>query len=169
MMAAWAKALTTDFACASSIAGPVVGPVIGGYLCQTGWRSNYYLLLGVVGVSVLSVIFFLPETYVRPVLSSWSFDRSKADPDIPLIVRCHPSQARRASSQGHRGRVFHDGTGAPPQASLRNAQDQPPSSLGDACARAYHCTLLCECNGCNTLAPIVSRSRAAGNPEWGKP
>ncbi|KAK9692450.1 Dityrosine transporter 1 [Basidiobolus ranarum] len=43
--------------------GPIIGPVIGGFMSATiGWRHIFYLIAGLGGASLLSIIFFLPET-----------------------------------------------------------------------------------------------------------
>lgn len=49
-------------------AGPVVGPVVAGYLVSVGWRWPYYLLLIITGVSFLLNLFFLKETYAPVIL-----------------------------------------------------------------------------------------------------
>ncbi|WWD19342.1 hypothetical protein CI109_103801 [Kwoniella shandongensis] len=48
--------------------GPVIGPVIAGFLTVKGWRANYYLLLGISGAAWLLTTFFLPETYAVVIL-----------------------------------------------------------------------------------------------------
>ncbi|NGX38248.1 MAG: Bicyclomycin resistance protein [Chlamydiae bacterium] len=44
--------------------GPIIAPLIGGYLTTYfGWSSNFYFLMIFSGLFALSVFFFLPETH----------------------------------------------------------------------------------------------------------
>lgn len=48
--------------------GPCLGPVMAGYLSAEGWRSNYYLLLGISGSACVVAAAALPETYAVVLL-----------------------------------------------------------------------------------------------------
>ncbi|EAW13822.1 MFS transporter [Aspergillus clavatus NRRL 1] len=52
----------------SPFIGPELGPLVGGFINQfTTWRWTFYVLLIWTGVLLVSLIFFVPETY-HPVL-----------------------------------------------------------------------------------------------------
>ncbi|EXJ93232.1 hypothetical protein A1O3_01789 [Capronia epimyces CBS 606.96] len=54
---------------ASPFIGPGVGPIIGGFInYNTSWRWSYYVLLIWSGVMLVTIIFFVPETYMPVVL-----------------------------------------------------------------------------------------------------
>ncbi|KAJ6141653.1 hypothetical protein N7470_010043 [Penicillium chermesinum] len=53
---------------ASPFVGPEIGPLVGGFINQyTSWRWTFWVLMIWTGVILISVIFFVPETY-HPVL-----------------------------------------------------------------------------------------------------
>lgn len=88
--------------------GPVVGPIIAGYLSAAGWRWNYYLMIIIVGVSWLAAAFFLPETYVNELLFSFE----------DICLTCWTSLGRGASPETRakvarrdRRSRLHDGAG----------------------------------------------------------
>lgn len=57
----------------SSFMGPALGPVVGGYIGQSphiSWRWVEWVTLIMSGLTLLSVIFFLPESY-SPVMLKW--------------------------------------------------------------------------------------------------
>ncbi|KAB8336668.1 hypothetical protein FH972_020979 [Carpinus fangiana] len=57
-------------ACINKALGPVLGPIIGGYLTQClGWRWVFYLLAIIVGVLTVSSGFLMRETYAPVILS----------------------------------------------------------------------------------------------------
>ncbi|KIY72418.1 MFS general substrate transporter [Cylindrobasidium torrendii FP15055 ss-10] len=52
-----------------AVAGPITGPVIGGFAAQAnGWRWPQYELLWISGFSLLCLSFLLPETYGPTIL-----------------------------------------------------------------------------------------------------
>lgn len=54
----------------TSYAGPIVGPIIGAYLPQIGFRWADWIALIISGAILVYVFLFQPETY-RPVLLGW--------------------------------------------------------------------------------------------------
>ncbi|KAI1397360.1 MFS general substrate transporter [Hypoxylon fuscum] len=59
--------MTGLFACI--FLGPVIGPVIGGFLAQAvGWRWVFWLLTIVSGVSTIIAFFFLTESHAETIL-----------------------------------------------------------------------------------------------------
>jgi len=63
----------------AAFTGPVVGPVIGGYIAQhlDTWRWTEWITLIMSGLVLFLVIFFLPETY-PPVLLKWKAKHLRA-------------------------------------------------------------------------------------------
>ncbi len=61
-----------------SIAGPSVGPIIGGYLTPAaGWRWDFWLMAIVSGAVAILVIPTMPETYAYVVLDRQTRRRNK--------------------------------------------------------------------------------------------
>jgi MFS family permease len=54
----------------TSYAGPIVGPIIGAYLPQIGFRWADWIAMILAGGTLVVVFFFQPETY-KPVLLGW--------------------------------------------------------------------------------------------------
>ncbi|KAF4603947.1 hypothetical protein EYR40_001122 [Pleurotus pulmonarius] len=53
--------------------GPIVGPIIGGYLAQSpslGWRFNFWLMMMLSAATLITGFLLTPETYT-PVLLRW--------------------------------------------------------------------------------------------------
>ncbi|GAA6014861.1 hypothetical protein JCM11491_002140 [Sporobolomyces phaffii] len=54
---------------ASTFLGPVVGPVLSGFINQhTNWRVTWYTLLGWGGLELCALVLFVPETFLPAVL-----------------------------------------------------------------------------------------------------
>lgn len=52
-----------------AVAGPITGPVVGGFAAQAnGWRWPQYELLWITGFSLIFLLLLLPETYEPTIL-----------------------------------------------------------------------------------------------------
>ena len=54
---------------AASFLGPVVAPIVGGFICQyTSWRWNFWVVLILSAACYAAMLVFLPETYAPKLL-----------------------------------------------------------------------------------------------------
>ncbi len=52
-----------------AVAGPITGPVIGGFAAQAnGWRWPQYELIWIAGFALIFLLLLLPETYEPTIL-----------------------------------------------------------------------------------------------------
>ncbi|KAF7368719.1 MFS general substrate transporter [Mycena venus] len=67
---------------ASVFLGPVMGPVVSGYILQSGlvWRSIFWVMMIFAGTCTVIMIFTLPETYAPIILLKKVKALRKADP-----------------------------------------------------------------------------------------
>ncbi|EXJ91425.1 hypothetical protein A1O1_04537 [Capronia coronata CBS 617.96] len=64
---------------ASPFIGPGLGPIIGGFInYNTSWRWSYYVLLIWSGIMLVSIVLFVPETYM-PVLLRTKAQRKRKE------------------------------------------------------------------------------------------
>ncbi|KAK9451562.1 major facilitator superfamily domain-containing protein [Limtongia smithiae] len=58
-----------SFFIGAPFAGPVLGPIIGGFLVEyVSWRWTFWLILIISGVQFIVLLFLMPETYGRTLL-----------------------------------------------------------------------------------------------------
>lgn len=54
---------------AASFLGPVIAPIVGGFICQyTSWRWNFWVVLILSAACYVAMLVFLPETYQPKLL-----------------------------------------------------------------------------------------------------
>lgn len=87
--------------------GPVLGPIIAGYLSAAGWRWNYYLLLIIVGCAWIGSFILLPETYVS--LSNFSIHFVRFDGLIRFSIGgCFTPKKSSETPKGNWRSRIHD-------------------------------------------------------------
>ncbi|KAF1811725.1 MFS general substrate transporter [Eremomyces bilateralis CBS 781.70] len=64
--------------------GPVLGPIIGGYLDPVGWRWAFWVALILAGVTTF-VLAFIPETY-GPLILKWKAQKLRKETGDPNIL-----------------------------------------------------------------------------------
>ncbi|KAI0270455.1 MFS general substrate transporter [Gloeopeniophorella convolvens] len=73
---------TTVFS-AANFMGPVLGPVVGGYITVShlGWRWVFWVMMIWAGVCTITAILFLPETYAPVILAKKAKRMRALDPE----------------------------------------------------------------------------------------
>ncbi|KAJ7100940.1 MFS polyamine transporter [Mycena belliarum] len=68
---------------ASIFLGPVLGPVVGGYIIEAGltWRWVFWVMMIFAGVCTVFTVIFFKETYAPVLLLNKAKARRKADPE----------------------------------------------------------------------------------------
>lgn len=74
---------------AASFLGPVIAPIIGGFLTTVSWRWNFWTIMIASGAVYLAMMLLLPETY-RPLLIARKADVTKAKHDTWSTLRQAP-------------------------------------------------------------------------------
>lgn len=74
----------TSLFTASVFLGPVLGPIVGGFILQTGtsWRWIFWVIMIFAGVCTFIVILRLPETYAPIILLNKARRLRKQDPEL---------------------------------------------------------------------------------------
>jgi DHA1 family multidrug resistance protein-like MFS transporter len=74
----------TSLFTASVFLGPVLGPIIEGFILQSGvsWRWIFWVMMIFAGVCTLLIIPTLPETYAPVILSKKARRLRRQDPDL---------------------------------------------------------------------------------------
>ncbi|KAG6845939.1 hypothetical protein H0H93_015960 [Arthromyces matolae] len=72
----------TSMFTASVFIGPVIGPIVSGYMIQSGvdWRWVFWVMMIFAGVCTLGVVVAIPETYAPVILLKKAKRLRKADP-----------------------------------------------------------------------------------------
>ncbi|KAI8630932.1 major facilitator superfamily transporter [Xylariaceae sp. FL1651] len=66
-----------------TLGGPLLAPIISGFCSTTiGWRWSFWVALTYAGVTLIPVVFFLPETYAPVLLTRRAQKIRKVDPTI---------------------------------------------------------------------------------------
>lgn len=64
------RGIPMAFFSAAPFLGPVIGPLVGGFLSDaSGWRWLYWIQLILSGVAYILLVFTVPETYAPAILS----------------------------------------------------------------------------------------------------
>lgn len=88
---------------AAPFLGPVIGPLVGGYLSMShGWRWLYWLQLILAGAAYVLLVFTVPETYAPTLLSRRAAKMRKESGDE--MITTEEEVARRPL--GQRLRLF---------------------------------------------------------------
>ncbi|KAF1986299.1 MFS general substrate transporter [Aulographum hederae CBS 113979] len=69
---------------ASTVFGPLIGPIISGYMAPISWRWAFWIGLIIAGVTWVPLV-FVPETY-GPVLLKYKAQKLRKETDNPNIV-----------------------------------------------------------------------------------
>ncbi|KAF8629483.1 hypothetical protein AX15_003416 [Amanita polypyramis BW_CC] len=76
------RGLATSLFTAGVFFGPVMGPIVSGYIIESGvsWRWVYWVMMIFAGVCTIIMILLIPETYAPVLLSRKAKRLRKADP-----------------------------------------------------------------------------------------
>ncbi|OCH91764.1 MFS polyamine transporter [Obba rivulosa] len=77
------RGTATSLFTAGVFIGPVLGPIIGGYIVESslGWRWVFWVMMIFAGSCTLIAILFVPETYAPVILQRKAQRLRKADPE----------------------------------------------------------------------------------------